>query len=53
MNAKARAVLDKDDIKVKDFENVISYLEHENAVVEPSLFEERAMCENSILVMPL
>ncbi|KAE9375763.1 hypothetical protein N431DRAFT_333696 [Stipitochalara longipes BDJ] len=53
MNAKAQAVLDKDDLKVKDFENVISYLEHENAVVDPSLFEERAVCENSVRIMPL
>jgi len=53
MNAKARAVLDKDEVKVKDFENVISYLEHENAVVEPSLFEERAVFEYSVKTMPL
>lgn len=53
MNAKARAVLDKDDVKVKNFENAISYLEHANAVVDPSLFEERAVCENSVTVMPL
>ena len=52
MNAKAQAVLDKDDLRIRDFENVISYLEHENAVAEPSLCEERAVCENSVRVMP-
>lgn len=52
MNAKTQAVLDNDDLKIKDFNNVISYLEHENAVTEPSLCEERAVCENSVGVMP-
>jgi hypothetical protein len=53
MNAKTQAVLNKNELKIKDFENVISYLEHENAVAEPSLYEERAVCENSVRVMPM
>jgi hypothetical protein len=52
VNAKAQAVLDKDEIKINHFENVISYLEHENAVAEPSLCEERAVCDNSVRIMP-
>jgi hypothetical protein len=53
MNAKAQAVLGKDEIKIDRFENVISYLEHENAVAEPSLCEERAVCDNSVRIMPM
>jgi hypothetical protein len=46
-------VYDKDDVKINHFENVISYLEHENAMAEPTLSEERAVCENSVMIMPM
>jgi hypothetical protein len=28
--------------------NVISYLEHANAVIDPTEFEERCVCENTV-----
>lgn len=52
INAKAQAVLDKDDVKIDHFENVISYLELANAVAEPSLYDERAVFEYSVRKMP-
>lgn len=53
INAKAQAVLDKDDVKIDHFENVISYLELANAVAEPSLYDERAVFEYSVRKMPM
>jgi hypothetical protein len=53
MKAKAQAVQDQNELKVHQFDNVISYLGYENAVAEPSLFEERAVCEGSVRVMPM
>jgi hypothetical protein len=53
MKAKAQAVHEKNEVKIHEFNNVISYLEYENAVAEPSVFEERAVHENFVRVMPL
>jgi hypothetical protein len=53
INAKAQAVHEKNELKIYQFDNVISYLQHENAVAEPSLLEERAVRENSVRIMSL
>jgi hypothetical protein len=53
MKAKAQAVHEKNELKIHQFDNVISYLHHENAVADPSLFEERAVCENTVRVVPM
>ena len=53
MKYKARAVHEKNELKIYQFDEVISYLEHGNAVVEPTLLEERAVCENSVRTMPM
>jgi len=53
MKAKARAVVEKDVIKIDRIDNVISYLEHENAVSEPSAFEERRISGNTVMRMPM
>jgi hypothetical protein len=53
INAKAQAVLEKDEVKIDHFENVISYLELANALAEPSLYEQRAVFEYSVKEMPM
>ncbi|KAH7407375.1 hypothetical protein BKA64DRAFT_640309 [Cadophora sp. MPI-SDFR-AT-0126] len=52
LNAKAKAVCDKHELKIHLFDNVISYLEHEGAVSDPTLMLERGLCENSVTIMP-
>jgi hypothetical protein len=39
---------DKDPVKFDRMNNVISYLEHANAVIDPTEFEERCVCENTV-----
>ncbi|KAG4441580.1 hypothetical protein IFR05_002965 [Cadophora sp. M221] len=50
-NEKARASSDR--LKVHLFDNVISYLEHDGAVPDPTVMEERRICETSVTVMPM
>ncbi|KAL2073550.1 hypothetical protein VTL71DRAFT_10876 [Oculimacula yallundae] len=50
-NAKAEMATDK--LKVHLFDNVISYLEHDGAVAEPTAMDERGLCENSVTIMPM
>lgn len=53
MNAKAKAVMQKDIVQVIQFDNVISYLEHNHAVEDPTAVEERRVFEGMIKVMPV
>ena len=53
LNAKVDVVMKNDLLKIYDFKNVISYLEHAGAVTEPTIFEERGLCWNSVRLMPL
>ncbi|KAH7357027.1 hypothetical protein BKA65DRAFT_548411 [Rhexocercosporidium sp. MPI-PUGE-AT-0058] len=50
-NEKARTASDR--LKVHLFDNVISYLEHDGAVPDPTVMQERRVCENSVTVMPM
>ncbi|KAH9220777.1 hypothetical protein DL95DRAFT_382695 [Leptodontidium sp. 2 PMI_412] len=50
-NEKARAASDR--LKVHLFDNVISYLEHDGAVPDPTAMQERKLCENSVTIMPM
>lgn len=52
-NAKAVAVFTKDELKIHLFDNVISYLEHDGAISDPTVMEERRVCENSVRIMPM
>lgn len=52
-NAKAEAVLTKHELKIHLFDNVISYLEHDGAVSDPTIMEERGVCANSVRIMPM
>ena len=51
--AKSLAVFAKHDLKIHLFDNVISYLEHDGAVSDPTPMEERGICENSVKIMPM
>jgi len=53
LNARVDAVLKDDYLKIYDFKNVISYLQHAGAVTEPTPFEEHGLCSNSVRLMPL
>jgi hypothetical protein len=53
LNARVDVVMKNDLLKFYDFNNVISYLEHAGAVTEPTIFEERGLCSNSVRLMPL
>ena len=53
MNAKAMAVLQKDTLQVYQFDNVIAYLQHDNAVEEPTAVEERRVWDAMVRVMPM
>jgi hypothetical protein len=46
-------VLEKNELKIHQFNNVISYLEHENAVADPTTSEERSLTANSVRRMPM
>ncbi len=54
-DAKAREIAthQKNHSRILMYNNVIAYLEHEGAVAEPSIVEERRICNNSITEMPL
>jgi hypothetical protein len=52
LKARTKAVMDKEVIKIDRFNNVISYLEYEKAVVNPTIYEERALASNSVMTMP-
>ena len=53
MNAKAKAVMQNETVQAFQFDNVISYLEHNHAVVDPTEVEERRVFEYMIKVMPV
>ncbi|KAE9376258.1 hypothetical protein N431DRAFT_479574 [Stipitochalara longipes BDJ] len=53
MNAKAMAVLKKDDLLIHQFDNVIAYLQHGNAVENPMLTQERMVFDDMLKVMPM
>ncbi|KAK0100844.1 hypothetical protein ONS95_007291 [Cadophora gregata] len=52
LNVKTKAVYAKNELKIHLFDNVISYLEHDGAVTDPTVMLERGLCENSITIMP-
>ncbi|PVH83761.1 hypothetical protein DL98DRAFT_103771 [Cadophora sp. DSE1049] len=52
LNAKTKAVYDKHEVKIHLFDNVISYLEHDGAVADPTVMLERGVCGNSVTTMP-
>lgn len=51
LNARSGHV--NDAVKMNLYNNVISYLEHEGAVPEPTLLQERRLCSNSVRMMPI
>jgi hypothetical protein len=52
-NARANAVLEKNELKTHQFNNVILYLEHESAVADPTTSEERSLIANFVRRMPM
>jgi len=50
-NARSGCV--NDAVKMHLYNEVVSYLRHEGAVSDPTIFEERGLCANSVRVMPL
>jgi len=53
LNAKSKAVEDLDAVGIERFNNVLSYLQCENAVTDPTLLEERAVTSNSVVSLRL
>ncbi|KAE8450375.1 hypothetical protein EG329_006449 [Mollisiaceae sp. DMI_Dod_QoI] len=51
LNARSGHV--NNPVKMHLYKEVISYLEHEGAVSEPSLLQERGLCANSVMIMPM
>jgi len=51
LNARSGYV--NDPVKLHLYKEVISYLEHEGAVMDPTLLQERKLCTNSVMIMPL
>lgn len=49
----ARGGFVNDAVTMHLYNEVISYLQHEGAVPDPTIFEERGLCANSVRVMPL
>jgi hypothetical protein len=53
LNARSKAVEDRDAVKVERFNNVLGYLECENAVADPTQYEERALASNLVVTLPI
>ncbi|KUJ06965.1 uncharacterized protein LY89DRAFT_374327 [Mollisia scopiformis] len=43
----------QDAVKLHEYDEVISYLGHEGAVMSPTLLQERRVCANTVRLMPL
>ncbi|KAG0645503.1 Ankyrin repeat-containing cofactor 2 [Hyphodiscus hymeniophilus] len=54
LSAKDRALerSPNDTLTIYLYDNVLSYLEHENALADPTIFDERRVSENSVKMMP-
>jgi ankyrin repeat protein len=49
----ARSGYVNDAVKLHLYKEVVSYLQHEGAVPDPTIFQERGFCANSVRLMPL